>query len=86
MFGGGAVALVRPPAAVVASGDQPFFGRSRLLAHPLIFVHRFADRREEGAFADLIKQPEAFEFVLHRIFEFGEAQFCAGTPERFIQF
>ena len=38
-----------------------------------IFVHGFANRREEGLFANLIEQSESLQFVLHRIFEFGEA-------------
>ena len=38
-----------------------------------IFVHGFANGREEELFANLIEQSEPLQFVLHRIFEFGKA-------------
>jgi hypothetical protein len=43
------------------------------VAYALIFVHGFANGREEGLFADMIEQSESLQFVLHRIFEFGKA-------------
>ena len=38
-----------------------------------IFVHRLAYGCEEKLFANLIEQSKSLQFVLHRIFEFGEA-------------
>ena len=43
------------------------------------------NRCEEGLLANLIEQSESLQFVLHRVFEFGEAQSRPGAPERFIQ-
>ena len=40
----------------------------------------------KGLFANLIEQSEPLQFVLHRVFEFGETQPGPGLPERFVQF
>jgi hypothetical protein len=52
----------------------------------LVFVHRGMNRCEEGLFANLIEQAEPPQFILYRVFEFGEAQSRSCAPERLIQF
>ena len=77
----------------IAQGSVTLLPKSSLFAKlrgdrstRFIFVHGFANGREEGLFADLIEQSESLQFVLHRILEFGKAQLCLGMPKCFIQF
>src|SRR5262249_53144362 len=52
----------------------------RVIVHPLyvmpldIAPHRRADRRKEGRLAKFRELSESLEFVLHGLFEFGEAE------------
>jgi len=52
---------------------DPLDGMSRAVR-----AHCFADRREEGLFAEAREEPEALQLVLDRVFHLGEKQLDAG--------
>ena len=48
-------------------------------------AHRFAERREEGLFAEAREEPEALQLVLDRILHLGETQLDTGGVQGVVE-